>query len=185
MSNKALLSFIVVVLLSLVAAVMVHRIFFKNLVTANPEDPYLPIPIVVEDKLPEFTLNDLDGNPQTSQQWQHKIIVINFWATWCPPCRKELPEFINLQREYGAKGLQFVGIAIDELEDVRRFAAITKFNFPVLIGNADALHLSERLGNRLQGLPYTVIFNRDGEVVYRSTGAIGPDVVRSAISPLL
>ncbi|MBA2351430.1 MAG: TlpA family protein disulfide reductase [Burkholderiales bacterium] len=118
------------------------------------------------------TLPDLNGNQQKIEQWRGKVLVINFWATWCPPCLEEIPEFVKLQNKYGKQGLQFVGIAIDQKDKVETFADQNGVNYPVLIGEADAIDLSRKAGNRLGALPYTLIMNRAGQVVATELGGL-------------
>ena len=84
---------------------------------------------------------------QSLAQWRGKVIVVNFWATWCEPCRKEMPEFVVAQREFGPRGLQFVGIAVDQRDKVAQFAKELDLNYPALIGGYDAVDLSKTLGN--------------------------------------
>ena len=98
--------------------------------------------------LPDFNLPDVSGNQHNISEWQGKIRVINFWATWCPPCLKEIPEFMALQKQYAAKGLQFIGIAIDDQEPVEEYLAATKINYPILIGGVTGIALAHQLGNR-------------------------------------
>jgi len=117
-----------------------------------------------------FSLNDLNGVSHRSEEWQGKILVVNFWATWCPPCRKETPMFVELQELYAAKGLQFLGIAIDDLEQVKDFVDTYAVNYPILIGNDDAIELAKKYGNRFGALPYTVIINRQGTIVHAQAG---------------
>jgi thiol-disulfide isomerase/thioredoxin len=114
---------------------------------------------------------DLAGQAQGLEQWRGKVLVVNFWATWCAPCREEIPAFVKLQEKYGAKGLQFVGIAIDQASKVQPFASEFGMNFPVLIGSADAIELTRRLGNKAGVLPFTVILTRDGRVAATEIGA--------------
>jgi thiol-disulfide isomerase/thioredoxin len=117
-------------------------------------------------------LRDAGGAPQTLAQWRGKLVVVNFWATWCAPCREEIPMFVKLQREYGERGLQFVGVAIDDPAKVGPFVREFGINYPVLVGGLDAAEWSRRLGNKAGGLPYTLIVGRDGTVRASHLGAI-------------
>lgn len=128
---------------------------------------------------------DLEGRLQAISQWRGKVVVVNFWATWCAPCREEIPVFIRLQDKYGARGLQFVGIAIDQPEKVRPYAAELGMNFPVLIGGAGAVDLSRLLGNRAGVLPFTVILDRDGKIVRTEIGAVKEAVIEPFLASLL
>lgn len=144
-----------------------------------------PLPQEALTHLPDFSLPDLSGEPQSSSRWTGKVLVLNFWATWCLPCRKEMPGFMELQKELGGKGLQFVGIAIDSPRAVREFATARNINYPILIGGEGAIRLSKRLGNRFQGLPFSVIFDRTGAVVHLQAGELKKAVIREKISTLL
>lgn len=183
---KRLWFFLFLFMLTVSVVIIARRQVVK--LVEHPEmgmDSLIPYPIQIRNTLPEFTLLDIEGNPQATKQWHGKILVLNFWATWCPPCRQEIPQFVALQNELGSKGLQFVGVAIDDPVEVRRFAAANNVNYPNLIGDARALQISAQLGNRIQGLPFSVIFDRSGSVIHRSTGELTEAEVRSKITPLL
>jgi len=151
----------------------------------KPAASPIPQPQEALTHLPAFSLPDLAGKPQPSSRWAGKVLVLNFWATWCPPCRKEMPGFMELQKELGGEGLQFVGIAIDSPQAVSEFAATRNINYPILIGDENAVRLSKQLGNRFQGLPFSIIFDRTGAVVYVQAGELKQDVIRDKISSLL
>jgi thiol-disulfide isomerase/thioredoxin len=120
------------------------------------------------------TLPDADGREQPLDQWRGKLLVVNFWATWCAPCREEMPEFVKLQAEHGDRGLQFVGIAVDEAPKVKQFAAETGLNYPALIGGYGAMELSRTFGNRVMALPFTVVVDRGGRIVFTQLGPVKP-----------
>lgn len=105
-------------------------------------------------------LPDIEGVSQPVSQWQGNVIVVNFWATWCTPCREEIPEFIELQQEYAGQGLTFIGIAIDQENKVISYTREFGINYPVLIGGLGAMSLAEAAGNEMSVLPYTVVFDR-------------------------
>ena len=130
-------------------------------------------------------LPDLAGRMQALSQWRGKVLVLNFWAPWCPPCRKEIPDFIRLQARHGAAGLQFVGVALDEPDKVAAFVDENGVNYPSLLGEAEAAELSTAAGNRLGGLPYTVVFDRQGNAVASFTGGVSEARLASVIEPLL
>ena len=119
---------------------------------------------------PAFRFPDLEGIEIESSEWQGKILVINFWATWCPPCRKEMPLFIEMQDQFAANGVQFIGIAIDDFELVQDFHDVYGINFPTLIGNMEAVALANTLGNRFDSLPFTAIIDRQGNNRYVQAG---------------
>lgn len=129
-------------------------------------------------------LPDLDGRPQSLEQWRGKVLVVNFWATWCAPCREEIPIFVKLQDKYRAQGLQFVGIAIDQPDKVRPYAAELGMNFPVLIGGIDAIEVTRQLGNRAGVLPFTVILDRNGKIAATEVGAAKESKLEALLSSL-
>lgn len=130
------------------------------------------------------SLPDLAGRTQALQQWRGKVLVVNFWAPWCPPCRAEMPGFVELQRDYGQRGLQFVGIALDREDKVREFVAATGVDYPILMGTA-APDLGRAAGNRTGGLPFTLVLDRQGRVAATLAGGIERTRLESLIAPLL
>jgi thiol-disulfide isomerase/thioredoxin len=124
------------------------------------------------DALLAVSLPDAAGASQTLGQWRGKLLVVNFWATWCAPCREEMPMFVKAQAEHGSRGLQFVGIAVDDAEKVRQFASEIGVNYPTLIGGYGAMELSKSLGNSLMALPFTVVVDRGGRIVMRQLGPV-------------
>lgn len=130
-------------------------------------------------------LADLEGRARSLGEWRGKVLVVNYWATWCTPCREEIPVFIRLQRKYGDKGLQFVGIAIDRAEAAAAFSQEFGINYPVLLGGADAIEVSRRAGNRMGALPFTVILDRSGAIVARELGGLKEARLDELIRPLL
>ncbi len=113
-------------------------------------------------RLLALTLPDLNGTPQALSQWKGKVLVVNFWATWCPPCKEEMPEFSRLHRELSSNGVQFVGISIDTADKVAAFSKETPVSYPLLVSGLESLDLASDLGNRAKGLPFTVVLRPDG-----------------------
>jgi len=132
-----------------------------------------------------LAMPDASGREQSFGQWKGKVLVVNFWATWCVPCREEMPEFVKVQRELGGRGLQFVGVAMDEADKVELFAAELGLNYPALIGGYGAIELSKTMGNRLGALPFTVIIDRSGRVAHTQLGPINEANLRSIVGQLL
>ena len=114
------------------------------------------------DRLLATRLPDASGKLQPIEQWRGKTLVVNFWATWCPPCREEMPILSRLQTKNASNGVQIVGIALDTAANVTQYAAAHPATYPLLTGDASASELSRLLGNTQLALPYTVVFSRDG-----------------------
>ena len=131
------------------------------------------------------SLPDMEGKPQAMAQWRGKVLVVNFWATWCKPCLEEIPEFVRMQQKFGPQGLQFVGIAIDTPAKVREFAAKYRMNYPVLIGEMEAIELARTAGNALGGLPFTVIVDRRGRLISTELGGLNERKLTPIIQPSL
>ncbi|MGR9071800.1 MAG: TlpA family protein disulfide reductase [Gammaproteobacteria bacterium] len=164
-------------LIAVIAAVaMSGGIFAQRLAMDTQDEPAA---------MPQLSLPDLSGNQRNLDEWRGKVLVVNFWATWCPPCRKEIPEFISLQQELGSKGLQFVGIAIEEKEPVEEYLTFTDINYPILIGGDAGAALSSRFGNRIGAVPFTLIADRQGLIVHRHPGEMSRSQLEKIVSPLL
>lgn len=127
---------------------------------------------VIGTKLGDFRLFDVDGQQRSLSEWQGKALVLNFWATWCTPCRKEIPAFIELQQQYRNNGIQFIGIALQEAEEIRDFLVEFGVNYPALVGVSDVIKVAKQLGNDIGALPYTVFVDRDGTIVFSHRGPL-------------
>lgn len=126
---------------------------------------------------------DLGGRPGSINDWRGRVVIVNFWASWCPPCREEIPGLISIQRQFAAKGVQVVGIAVDSVENARTSAAELKIDYPVLIAGIEVIDLTRKLGNRAGALPYTVILNREGKVIATHLGLISEADLARLITP--
>jgi thiol-disulfide isomerase/thioredoxin len=120
---------------------------------------------VVPARLPDFSLKDLTGKSIPISAWSGKSLVINFWATWCAPCRREIPLLKTIAAEWAGRDLKVVGIAVDYRDKVRDFAGQFKIDYPVLIGDQDALELAAKFGMASPAFPFTVFTDRRGEIV--------------------
>jgi thiol-disulfide isomerase/thioredoxin len=128
---------------------------------------------------------DLGGRLRRLTEWQGRPLICNFWATWCAPCREELPLLDAAHREYAAHGLQVVGIGVDNAPNIREYLKVVKIGYPVLVGEAGALDLMKRLGNRAGGLPFTAVLDRRGALRNRKLGAYSAAELRTEIAALL
>ncbi len=137
------------------------------------------------EQLPEFSLPDMHGNQWQSAKHADKILVLNFWATWCPPCLEEMPVFSSLQEAFSDQDVQFVGIAIDDREAVQAFIDTYGIEFTILLGDTGAINLSEQLGNRFSALPFTVLVDKGGKIKLRHAGGIKEDQLRPLLEELV
>lgn len=131
------------------------------------------------------SLPDLEGKSQALKQWQGKILVLNFWAPWCPPCRAETPAFIKLQEKYRTREVVFVGIALDQKDKVQAFVDEVGVNYPILLGENDAAELAKAAGNRLGGLPFTAVFGKNGAIASTVSGEYKPEALENVLNSLL
>lgn len=163
-------------LLGLAAGKLVSRFLFEPPTVAGALDG---------NAVYALSMPDLEGKPQAFEQWRGKVLVVNFWATWCAPCREEMPALVAAQTRYGSKGLQIVGIGIDDAGKMRQFAKSLSLNYPALDGGFGALELSKSLGNSVMALPFTLIVDRNGTIVRRQLGPMDEQYLASIASQLL
>jgi cytochrome c biogenesis protein CcmG/thiol:disulfide interchange protein DsbE len=139
---------------------------------------------------PDFTLQDAEGNDLTLSSYKGKVIILDFWATWCPPCRMEIPHFIELQETYGDSGLQVIGVSVDQQgwEAVRPFIQQYKINYPVvLLTNSGIYNAYQNLlpANERGGIPFTFVIDRNGRIQHQYVGYRDKKVFEEAVKPLL
>lgn len=130
---------------------------------------------------PGFNLVDLDGNAIDLNAYKGKVVVLNFWATWCPPCRKEIPDFNALQQQYGDKGLQFIGVALDEEEKVKKWATANTIAYPTVIADDNI----KKAYGEMSAIPVTILIDRQGNIRTKYIGMRQKAIVESMIAPLL
>jgi thiol-disulfide isomerase/thioredoxin len=129
-------------------------------------------------RLPDVSFPDIEGQTQSLRHWQGKKLLVNFWATWCAPCRKEMPDLASLQTELKAQGLQVIGIAIDDAISVHNYLQKNPVNYPILLAPDVGILLSAELGNRMGVLPFSVFVDKDGIVEFTHIGLITKDMVK-------
>jgi thiol-disulfide isomerase/thioredoxin len=127
---------------------------------------------------------DLSGNWRRLSDWDGRYRIVNFWATWCPPCLEEIPLFIALQQEFSDINMTFIGIAVDDPDRVRDFIEANQVNYPVLVGSGDALRISEAFGNDRSGLPFTVFLSPDGVLVDSHSGVVPAAKIRKFVAKI-
>jgi peroxiredoxin len=136
----------------------------SDLASEGPVAGALPAP-KIPDRLPQFSLADRAGKPTSIASFGDKSLIINFWATWCPPCRSEIPLLQKLHSEWAAREVSVVGIAVDHRDKVLEFAERLKIAYPLLIGEQDALDAAAAFGVATPVFPFTVFTDRRGEIV--------------------
>jgi peroxiredoxin len=150
--------------------------------TATPGDVNIP---ATAGPLLEMTLPDLAGNAQNLAQWRGKVMVVNFWATWCPPCLKEIPDFAEVSRRYVDAPVQFVGIGIDTAANIAAFQEAQQVPYPLLIGSSQTLQVAAGLADTAQAMPLTFILDRSGSIHRVRLGTLNRDELEGTIRALL
>ncbi|HVZ17362.1 MAG TPA: TlpA disulfide reductase family protein [Terriglobales bacterium] len=131
---------------------------------------------------PQFSLTDINGQKLDLTSYRGKIVLLDFWATWCAPCRTEIPHFIDMQNKYGSQGLQIIGISLDDSADpVKKYYAEQKMNYPVAVGDDK---LASAYGGVL-GLPVAYLIDREGRILYKHTGETDAAVFEKEIGEAL
>ena len=137
---------------------------------------------IVGKTAPDFTLAQLNGGQMKLADYKGKLVVLNFWASWCPPCRAEIPAFVKLQDKYKDSGVNFLGVAIEDKENVAKFIQDVPINYPTSYGVEEAYDVSARYGNPDGALPYTLLINADQKVVESHNGQMSEKMLEELIS---
>ncbi|MCM0044627.1 MAG: redoxin domain-containing protein [Burkholderiaceae bacterium] len=130
------------------------------------------------------SLPDAAGGQRTLAEWQGKTLVVNFWATWCPPCVDEMPELVALQDDLGGKNVQVLGIGIDSPSNIRQFSEKHRITYPLLVAGMEGTELSRQFGNQAGGLPFTVLIGSDGRVRQTYIGRLDLQKLRADLASL-
>jgi peroxiredoxin len=139
---------------------------------------------VIGQPRPEFAMLDLDGKLRNIKEWDGQVVLLNFWATWCPPCMQEIPGFIEVQHDLSGQDFQIIGVAVDNEDAVRKFASENGVNYPLLPGEDEAIELADRYGNRSGGLPYSVLIDKNGNISDTITGELNKTRLKNLLVKL-
>ncbi|MCU0769683.1 MAG: TlpA family protein disulfide reductase [Burkholderiaceae bacterium] len=140
--------------------------------TSAPAPAPAPPASQLAETLPQFQLADRAGEMRSLQDWPDRALIVNFWATWCAPCRREIPLLQQLQRDHEAEGFQVIGIAVDFRDKVLAYADEMQIDYPLLIGEQEALDAAAAFGMTTVGLPFTVFSDRQGRIVTAHLGEL-------------
>jgi len=135
--------------------------------------------------LPEFSLKNREGQLQSIRSWPGKSLIINFWATWCAPCRKEIPLLIKIQQDRATSGFQVIGIAIDFREQVLSYAESMHMGYPILIGEQDGMEAQDAFGMGSAGLPFTVFTDEQGNIITTHLGELHPEQAKLILDTIV
>jgi len=177
---------IIIVLIALAAAAGGYFLQ-QNLQPSSTEQaikthpPKVSAVSVVGQLRPDFKLPDLEDKQRSISEWDGKIRLVNFWATWCPPCLREMPAFIEMQEQYAEKDFVVIGIAIDYKDTVQDFVDSLGVNYPILYGEMAALELTTLYGNRLGVLPFSVFVGKDNKIISVHNGEITAETIKNIL----
>jgi thiol-disulfide isomerase/thioredoxin len=145
---------------------------------AQPGDPKVP------EMRPVFTLKDVTGKPRSITEWDGKSLVVNFWATWCAPCRREIPLLNALHAEFAPQGVEVLGIAVDFVEDVAKYMQETPISYSILVGEQDGLDAAEAFGVKTMAFPFTIFVDNRGRILTVHMGEIHEPEARAILAVL-
>jgi thiol-disulfide isomerase/thioredoxin len=126
-----------------------------------------------------------DGKLADTEKWRGKVLIVNFWASWCPPCVEEMPTLDKLQGDFKSQNVLFVGIGIDSPSNIREFLEKTPVSYPIVIGGLEGSNLSKQMGNSQGALPYTIVINAQGKATNSKLGKISEEELRKSIKSAL
>lgn len=182
--NRTFLIMAAVAFLAAISGYFVAR----SMGTGEARAPEVSQPAEVEDLLgtvrPDFTLQGIDGLPVSASDFDGRVWLINFWATWCKPCVDEMPMLSELRSQEVGTGLEVVGIALDDADRARQFAEELSIAYPILVGKADVVLTGRRYGNSTGLLPFSVLIDADGIIRWTHLGALEREALMNQVGSL-
>lgn len=154
--------------------------------SAEPAAKTAPSNSTENNRKEKLLLKGLDGDRHSLEEWRGKVIVLNFWATWCSPCLYEIPDFVAYQEKYRIRGLQIIGVGLDEEKKLRNVQRTLGINYPILFADPKSdSGLMALWGNSSGIVPYSVVIDRDGRIAYTHHGLMNLDTFTESVLPLL
>jgi len=170
---------VAIVLGSMLAGVALYHMLQTRLFTGPAAASQVPL------EIHSIPLTDLDQQETVLSDWQGNILLVNFWAPWCAPCRREIPSLIKINDEFAARGVRILGVAFDGADQVRNFADEYNIDYPLFLATSRAAMYNVALGNPSGSLPYTAILNRKLEIIYQHNGEVSLDELRTQLEKSL
>jgi len=167
--NREITKYFFVIIIQALLIASVIFIFLGCRVSGNVSSPDV-----------DFTLDDLSGKEISLSDFKGKIVVLNFWATWCPPCIAEIPDFVEIFNEYRDKDVQFIGVSDEDISTLKSFAAYYDINYPILIDDKNIMAVWG-----IRAIPTTFVFDRNGEIVFENVGRMTREQIRNVIEDVL
>jgi thiol-disulfide isomerase/thioredoxin len=168
-----------IALVSMLVGVLMFNLLQNDSPTTKSVNAEVPI------ELHSIPLFDLGGQQTSIGDWEGEILIVNFWAPWCAPCRREVPSLIKIHREYAQQGVQVLGIAFDSEPQVSRFAADYQINYPLFLGGNRTAMYNAAFGNPSGSLPFTALLDRNQRIVFQHNGELSSAQLRAQLEALL
>jgi peroxiredoxin len=179
------IAYLLVGLVAALAGFSIYQMSEQGPAVTRPEPAFAAPEELLGTKRPAFMLPNLDGEATPISRWSGEVVLVNFWATWCRPCRKEMPALAELQAQYGDRGFQVVGVALDRPEAVAKFTTDVGADYPQLIGRERAIAVADRYGNHYGALPYSVLVDRQGLIRFIRLGKLSKQELEAELLKLL